>query len=88
MHDEMNDAHVYEMKNVILWEPNTWGVTSHASNMGQEAYQPDRKDRSTCSAALEKKLLKKKEKEKKNMTLESGDLPQAHTYTVYPYTTV
>jgi hypothetical protein len=27
MHDEMNDAHVYEMK-MNLWEPNTWGVTS------------------------------------------------------------
>jgi hypothetical protein len=26
MHNEMNDAHAYEMQ-VQTWEPNTWGVT-------------------------------------------------------------
>jgi hypothetical protein len=27
MHNEMNDAHAYEMQKCNLWEPNTWGVT-------------------------------------------------------------
>jgi hypothetical protein len=26
-HNEMNDAHAYEMQ-LQLWKPNTWGVTA------------------------------------------------------------